>query len=58
MSDDKDSEFISWAREFDVTIAQVHAAVAAVGPRKADVEMYLKGSHASTDSDTVRHSDQ
>ena len=44
----------AWALEFAVTVEQIRDAVRAVGPRKADVEMYLKGSHTSTDADTTR----
>ncbi len=44
----------AWATEFAVTLAQIRDAIRAVGPRKADVEMYLKGSHSSTDEDTTR----
>ena len=44
----------AWATEFAVTLGQIRDAIRAVGPRKADVEMYLKGSHSSTDEDTTR----
>ncbi len=40
-----------WARKFDVTAAQIREAVATVGDRAADVEMHLKGSHATTNAD-------
>ena len=43
-----------WADEFDVSVDQIRDAIAAVGTTKADVEMYLKGSHSSTDSDLTR----
>lgn len=44
----------AWAAEFAVTTSQISDAVDAVGGNKADVEMYLKGSHSSTDGDTTR----
>lgn len=43
-----------WAAQFDVTVEQIRDAIRAVGTNKADVEMYLKGSHASTDADVVK----
>lgn len=46
-----------WATEFAVTVDQIRDAVRAVGPNKADVEMYLKGSHASTDADVTKSAD-
>ena len=42
-----------WAEQFDVTVEQVRDAIKAVGAAKSDVEMYLKGSHSSTDSETT-----
>ena len=47
----------AWAKEFAVTASQIRDAIAAVGPRKADVEMYLKGAHTSTDQDTTDAAD-
>ena len=44
----------AWAAQFAVSIEQIRDAIRAVGPGKADVEMYLKGSHTSTDQDTTR----
>lgn len=46
-------EMQDWAAEFDATPAQIEEAVAAVGPRKADVELHLKGSRSSSNSDRV-----
>ncbi len=43
-----------WAREFDATPEQIEAAIAAVGPKQADIEMHLKGSRSTTNSDRVR----
>jgi hypothetical protein len=42
-----------WARRLDATEAQLREAVAAVGDRVADVEMHLKGSRSSANSDRV-----
>jgi hypothetical protein len=46
-----DSELGSWAKKFDATPDQIRAAVEAVGHGAADVEMYLKGTHATTNAD-------
>jgi len=42
-----------WAEEFDATPEQIEEAIAAVGPNKADVELHLKGSRSSSNSDRV-----
>jgi hypothetical protein len=41
------------AAEFDATPEQIEEAVAAVGTDKADIELHLKGSRASSNSDRV-----
>ena len=43
-----------WARKLDASEEQVREAVAAVGPKAADVEMHLKGARSTTNSDRVR----
>ena len=43
-----------WARRLDATEEQLREAVAAVGDKVADVEMHLKGSRSSANSDRVR----
>ena len=43
-----------WAEEFDATPEQIEEAIAAVGTRQADIEMHLKGSRSSSNSDRVR----
>ena len=43
-----------WADEFDATPEQIEEAIAAVGPQQADIEMHLKGSRSTTNSDRVR----
>ncbi len=43
-----------WADEFDATPEQIEEAVAAVGANQADIEMYLKGTRSTTNSDRVR----
>jgi hypothetical protein len=40
-----------WAKKLDTTAEQIRDAVKAVGERAADVEMHLKGSHATTNAD-------
>ena len=42
-----------WARKFDATPAQLREAVAAVGDHPDDVEMHLKGSRSSSNSERV-----
>jgi hypothetical protein len=42
-----------WASKLDTTESQLHDAVAAVGDKAADVEMHLKGSRSTTNSDRV-----
>ncbi len=41
------------ADEFDASPAQIREAIAAVGPRPADIEMHLKGSRSTSNSDRV-----
>jgi len=41
------------AGEFDATPEQIREAIAAVGPRPADIEMHLKGSRSTSNSDRV-----
>lgn len=43
-----------WARRLDATEEQLREAVQAVGDQAADVEMHLKGSRSSTNSDRVK----
>jgi hypothetical protein len=47
----EDYELRDWAKKFDVTPEQIKEAVKVVGDRAADVEMHLKGSHATTNAD-------
>ena len=42
-----------WAAKLDATEAQLQEAVAEVGDKAADVEMHLKGSRSSTNSDRM-----
>lgn len=42
-----------WTRELNVTEAQLGQAIAKVGNKAADVELYLKGSRSSTNADTA-----
>jgi hypothetical protein len=41
------------ADELDASPAQIREAIAAVGPRPADIEMHLKGSRSTSNSDRV-----
>ena len=41
------------ADEFEASPEQIRAAIAAVGPRQADIEMHLKGSRSTSNSDRV-----
>jgi hypothetical protein len=43
-----------WVKELDTTHEQLREAVAVVGDKAADVEMHLKGSRSSTNSDRVK----
>ncbi|MDB5899727.1 MAG: hypothetical protein JWP41_3329 [Ramlibacter sp.] len=43
-----------WAQRLDATPEQLREAVQAVGDKVADVEMHLKGSRSSSNSDRVR----
>ncbi|MEO8329755.1 MAG: DUF3606 domain-containing protein [Candidatus Nanopelagicales bacterium] len=54
MTDETTPDEDGWAKQFDVTREQIRDAIRAVGPKKADVEMYLKGSHSSTDSEVTK----
>jgi hypothetical protein len=46
-----------WAEELDATPEQIEEAIGAVGPRKADVELHLKGSRSTSNSDRVSGAD-
>ena len=43
-----------WASKLDVTEAQLREAVQAVGDRATDIEMHLKGTRSTTNSDRVQ----
>ncbi|MES2980383.1 MAG: DUF3606 domain-containing protein [Pseudomonadota bacterium] len=43
-----------WAHKLDASHEQIRQAVQTVGSQAADVEMHLKGSHSTTNSDRVR----
>ena len=52
--DVNDTQALSqWAKKLDVTESQLQEAVAEVGDQAADVEMHLKGSRSSTNSDRM-----
>ena len=41
------------ADEFDATTDQIEEAIAAVGANRSDIELHLKGSRSSSNSDRV-----
>ena len=43
-----------WARKLDTTEDELRDAVRAVGDKASDVEMHLKGTRATTNSDRVK----
>ena len=43
-----------WAKRLDATDEQLREAVSQVGDKVADVEMHLKGSRSSSNSDRVK----
>ena len=47
----EDYEVRDWAKKLDATPEQIREAVKAVGDRAEDVEMHLKGTHATTNAD-------
>lgn len=44
----------AWTKKFNVTREELHAAVAAVGDRAADVETHLKESRSTSWTDWMR----
>ena len=42
-----------WAKKLDTTKMQLFDAVAAVGDKATDIEMYLKGSRSTTNDDRI-----
>lgn len=46
-----------WARKLDSTEMQIKDAIAEVGSLATDVEMHLKGSRATTNTDRVDETD-
>ncbi len=47
------AQLAQWSKKFDCTPAQLKEAVAAAGERESDIEMHLKGSHSTSNSDRV-----
>jgi len=54
----EDYEVRDWAKKLDSTPDQLRAAVKAVGDRAADVEMHLKGTHATTNADQEKRGER
>ena len=46
-------QIAAWAKEFDATETQVQEAIVAVGTSPGDIELHLKGSRSSSNSDKV-----
>jgi small-conductance mechanosensitive channel len=44
----------TWAQKLDVSEQTLREAVAVVGPALADVELHLKGSHSTTNSELTQ----
>lgn len=51
---DDEQAAAQWAEKLDTTVEQLNDAVKAVGDKAADVEMHLKGSRSTTNSDRVK----
>lgn len=51
---DDEQALAAWAKRLDATPQELREAVQAVGAKAADVEMHLKGSRSTTNSDRVR----
>ncbi|MDO9004786.1 MAG: DUF3606 domain-containing protein [Aquabacterium sp.] len=48
-----DQALTTWAQKFDTTAEQIRDAVAEVGDHPDDVELHLKGSRSTSNSDRV-----
>ena len=48
-----DAALEEWAKKLDTTTQQLKDAVAEVGDRATDVEMHLKGTRSTTNTDRV-----
>jgi hypothetical protein len=48
-----DQALSTWARKFDASAEQIREAVKAVGNHPDDVELHLKGSRSSSNSERV-----
>jgi len=51
-------ELRDWSKKFDVTPEQLKEAVQAVGDQASAVEMHLKGSRATTNSDRTKSAER
>ncbi len=47
------NQLATWAKKLDTTSEQIREAVQSVGDKPADVELYLKGSRSTTNSERV-----
>jgi hypothetical protein len=48
-----DASLDEWAKKLDTTTSQLKDAVAEVGDRATDVEMHLKGTRSTTNTERV-----
>lgn len=51
-------DLAAWAKRFDATAEQIREAVEAVGDHPDNVEMHLKGSRSSSNSERVAEETQ
>lgn len=42
-----------WAKKLDASVTQIREAIKAVGDNPADIELHLKGSRSTTNSERV-----
>ena len=48
-----DAALVEWAKKLDVSERQLEEAIAAVGDLATDVELYLKGTRSTTNTQQV-----
>ena len=52
-----DAALADWSKKLDTTEQQLKDAIAKVGDRATDIEMYLKGSRSTTNDDRVEEAE-
>lgn len=53
-----DADVERWARELDASPQQIRDAVKAVGDKADDVELHLKGTRSTTNTERVEDADR